>query len=238
MGIQYTYIDPSGIRVTGAYARMNQWSSTADEGDGVGQAYLLTYVSTADYSAGRTPIRQTNVNFGLDAVMVLPVVEGTREVIDAICLTMPDVYPDAVIVPDPPPVGSTAAEGLEMVRSRYLAAVIGERNRRLNSVGFEYPPGSGKVFPIGPETEARWVGLFAMADVLTAQGAYPFTVRTWDDRDSYDLVDATDARTMAATGLGAFAAARSIAGAVKDAVVAATDVAGIQAAASAYLAGG
>jgi hypothetical protein len=105
MGIQYTYIDPSGITVPSAYARLNQWASAADEGGGIGQAYLLTYVSRADYSAGRTPIRQTNVEFNLGAVTTLPVVTGTRTVIDAICMTMPDVYPNAVIVVDPPPAG-------------------------------------------------------------------------------------------------------------------------------------
>jgi hypothetical protein len=239
MGISYTYSDPSGIMVVGAYARMNQWSSTADEGTGVGQALVLTYVSTADYSAGKTPIRQTPIDFGLDAIVVLPIVEGVRDVVDAVILTMPADFPGAVVIPDPPPVGVPPGANLELVRTRYLSSIEAEKERRIQATGFEYPAASGLVFGLSPSNRTYWLAL-ATTDVraaLTAGGAFPLHIRTGDERDFYDVADAADALAMALTAVSAVEAQRQIAGVVKDAVLIAVDIPAIQVASAAYLAG-
>jgi hypothetical protein len=201
---------------------------------------VLTYVSTADYSAGKTPIRQNPIDFGLDAIVTLPIVEGVRDVVDAVILTMPADFPGASIIADPPPVGTPPGVNLELVRTRYLSAIEAEKERRIQAAGFEYPaPGSGLVFGLSPANRTYWLAL-ATTDVraaLTASGSFPLHIRTNDERDSYDVVDAADALAMALRAVSAVEAQRQIAGAVKDAALAAVDIAAIQTASIAYLAG-
>lgn len=235
MGISYTFSDPSGFTVVGAYARTNQWMSTADEGGGVGQAIVLTYLSPAHYSAGNTPIRQTPIDFTLDAITTLPVVEGVRDAVDAVILTMPAAFPDAIIIPDPPPVGVSVAEDLEMVRTRYLTAIESEKDKRISVTGFEYPPASGKVFSLTARNRDYVLSLNS-ADTRNVL-PYPFAIRTADERDTVSLADAAEALAFYYAAMAAVQVQRDAATPVKIAVLAAADIPAIEAAAAAYLAG-
>lgn len=121
----------------------------------------------------------------------------------------------------------------------YKNMIVGQleehRDTRLEyDVLAEYPAGSGKEFACSTQAQADWGNLVSLDTVGAVP--YPFTVYTYDSRDSYDLVDSADlAAAVAAIG-AAVLTERGLCQSYVDAVLAAPDEAAVDAAAAPYLA--
>ena len=131
---------------------------------------------------------------------------------------------------------STTPSTLTSVQDGLIVQIRTKRdNDRLERVVLaEYPAGSGKWWRCGRQSQSDWSSLVSL-DSMGAV-AYPFRVFTFDERDHYDVVDSADlAAAVTAISL-AVLTERTLAQGYMDAVLAATDESGAQAAAAPYLA--
>jgi hypothetical protein len=131
--------------------------------------------------------------------------------------------------------GLIAGNGTTLAQYKTIinAQVDAETERRI-SLGFEYPASSGNLFSMSTNAQINWLGLEAKASLLT----YPYTIRTKDDLDSYDIVDETDAHDVVNA---AFVFKETTLGQgryVKTNVIAAADEAAADTTAASWLGGG
>jgi hypothetical protein len=229
MGILYTYDDPSGATYLGAYGRTNQTQLNFPED--AGQAMVITWISIADWQAGKTPIRATPVDFPLALVpQNIDITDAVRAAVDQTCLLLPAEFPGAVIVVDPPdPVGPVNLLTYQL----NLCAMVDVETQRRIAQGFEYPAASGLLFSLSLESQINILGLIVFGGSL----AFPILVRTIDNVGSYSIVDLADSQQFAGTAVAVKDALIQGGRNVKTAVLATVDVAGADAAAAAWLAG-
>jgi hypothetical protein len=125
---------------------------------------------------------------------------------------------------------------LVIVQDRLIVQIRAMRDgaRLEQQVFAEYPPGSGKMWRCGQQSQSDWSSLVS----LDQRGlvAYPFRVYTFDERSFHDLVDATDLTAAVGTVSLAVLTERGLAQSYIDAVLAATDEDEAEDAAAPYLA--
>lgn len=107
-----------------------------------------------------------------------------------------------------------------------------ETVRRI-TLGYEYPASSGDIFSLSDKAQTNLNSLKVNPGGLT----YPYRIRTLDDVSTYDIANQADALALYDVAFAVVVGHLVDARAIKDAVDAATDQAGVTAAASAYLAG-
>lgn len=115
----------------------------------------------------------------------------------------------------------TPADGLDDVKDELIAEVVAHRDLRLETViTAEYPSGSGKRFSCSVASQDSWSKLAT----LDARGlvTYPFAVKTFDYKDSYNIVDSTDLTGIIGTVSSYVLGERDIAEGYIDSVLAAT----------------
>jgi len=128
-----------------------------------------------------------------------------------------------------------AHSGLEPYKDSAIASVLKHRNRRLEStIRAEYPASSGNLFSCSEKSQGDWSKLVSMQALGLVQ--YPFAVYTFDERGSYDLVDANDLNGAVTAVSTAVLTERASAQAYIDAAIAAPNEAAVDAAIAPYLA--
>ncbi|MCP4123741.1 MAG: hypothetical protein GY751_18485 [Bacteroidetes bacterium] len=131
---------------------------------------------------------------------------------------------------------STQSDTLVIVQDRLVLRIRAQRDgaRLEQQVFAEYPPGSGKMWRCGQQSQSDWSSLVS----LDQRGlvVYPFRVYTFDERSFHDLVDATDLTSAVGTVSLAVLTERALAQSYIDAVLAATDEDEAEDAAAPYLA--
>ena len=120
----------------------------------------------------------------------------------------------------------------------YKQMVIGQikeqrEGRLLYDVRAEYPPGSGKMFSCSMSSQINWGNLTVLDD--RGLVTFPFTVTTYDEHDTYDLVDSADLTGAVGTVSSAVITERNTAQTYIVAVEAATTQAEVDTAAAPYL---
>ena len=120
----------------------------------------------------------------------------------------------------------------------YKQMVIGQikeqrEDRLLYDVRAEYPPGSGKMFSCSMSSQINWGNLTVLDD--RGLVTFPFTVTTYDEHDTYDLVDSADLTGAVGTVSSAVITERNTAQTYIVAVEAATTQAEVDTAAAPYL---
>tara|TARA_R100000808_G_C2101309_1_gene118298 strand:+ start:375 stop:905 length:531 start_codon:yes stop_codon:yes gene_type:complete len=109
-----------------------------------------------------------------------------------------------------------------------------DKDRLEQQVLAEYPPGSGKLWRCGQQSQSDWASLVTLDE--RGLVAYPFRVFCYDEREHHDLVDATDLTQAVAAVSAAVLTERAMAQGYIDAVLAATTEVEAEAAAAPYLA--
>lgn len=123
---------------------------------------------------------------------------------------------------------------LEAYKEMVIGQIKEQRTDQLdNVIRAEYPPGSGKMFSCSTTSQINWGNLTVLDD--RGLVTYPFTVTTWDEQDTYDLVDAADLTAAVATISAAVITERGVAQTYIVAVNAATTQAEVDDAAAPYL---
>lgn len=124
---------------------------------------------------------------------------------------------------------------LEIVQDRLVNQIKAHRDEQRLAIDLqaEYPSGSGKLFSCSATSQNNWAKLATLDD----QGdvAYPYTVRTYDERDSYDLINSTDREAATLAVAAVVMAERSVAESAIAQVLAATSVSDAEVAALGYL---
>ncbi len=83
-------------------------------------------------------------------------------------------------------------DSLEQVKGRLASSVINWRNTKTEGLLYvEHPDSSGNKFSVNFISQQKWLALENIKD-NSELVSYPYSVRVNDDRDSYDIVDATD----------------------------------------------
>ncbi len=97
----------------------------------------------------------------------------------------------------------------------------------------EYPEGSGNLFSCSISSQDNW----AKMSTLDERGlvSYPFTVTTYDERSSYNIVDSADLTAIIGAVSSSVLEERTLAQNYIAAVLAAPDIASAEAAAQPYL---
>jgi len=115
-----------------------------------------------------------------------------------------------------------------------ISQIKDQRTERLDyDVLAEYPPGSGNLFSCSTTSQINWGNLTVLDDRELV--TYPFTVTTADEMGSYTLTSSSDLTNAVATISAAVITERAYAQSFIDAVNAAPDQAGVDAAAAPYL---
>ena len=130
--------------------------------------------------------------------------------------------------------GSVFVEDLERTQDFLIKCIKDHRDLRLaTAVLAEYPAASGKMFSCSIVSQDNWSKLAT----LDSQGAvvYPFRVTTYDERDSYDLIDTADREAATLAVSVEVLTERTSADGYVSAVLAATTAADARSAASPYL---
>ena len=91
--------------------------------------------------------------------------------------------------------------------------------------GFEYPPASGNIFSFSTNAQSNLLGTYSAKDLLT----YPFGWSLKNDSSVYQIADVTEMSNFFLTALGTKKAWQDSGTALKQAVEAATDEAGVDA---------
>jgi len=81
---------------------------------------------------------------------------------------------------------------LDTFKDETISLLVEKRKNRFDShkILFEYPATSGKMFSCSTESQDNWTKI----ETLLSKGlaTYPFKVFTFDERDSYNIIDDTD----------------------------------------------
>ena len=91
--------------------------------------------------------------------------------------------------------------------------------------GFEFPPASGNVFSFSPNAQSNLLGTYSAKELLT----YPFGWSLKDDSSVYQIADIAEMSNFFLTALSTKKAWQDSGIALKQAVEAATDEAGVDA---------
>ena len=129
-----------------------------------------------------------------------------------------------------------AHSGLGAVKDRLVLEIKDHRDgeRLTYALHAEYPPASGNMFSCSPASQDNWAKL-ATLDLQSAV-VYPFTVTTYDERASYNLLNTADRESATLTVATVVLAERALAETYIIWVLAATTAAAAQTAAAPYLA--
>lgn len=176
---------------------------------------LLTSVNTPDFD-----VVDWIINPNLAAVAGVPVIYWK-------------IAGDNVSEMSQPEKDAVDAADLPAYKQEVIAAIDAETERRI-ALGFEYPASSGNLFSLSKNAQINILGVKTFYTDFT----YPYSIRTIDDVEVYNLVDEADA--LAFVG-AAFVTKETWIGtgrAVKANVVDAVDATAVDAAAATYLAGG
>jgi len=188
--------------------------------------------TTADTSDGTLDIALLGEQIKADPAITTPF-DGINRTEDAFALLF-DGSPSAAEQTQCDALVS-AHSGLEPYKDRTIASLLKHRSKRLeNSVRAEYPAASGNLFSCSEKSQGDWSKLVSMQALGLVQ--YPFTVYTFDERGSYDLVDANDLNGAVSTVSAAVLVERASCQTYIDAVLAAADESAVDAAAAPYLA--
>jgi len=125
---------------------------------------------------------------------------------------------------------------LDASKDRLVAKIKTHRDekRLVFDLYAEYPAASGNMFGCAEASQNNWAKLAT----LDGQGAvtYPYTVTTYDERSSYDLIDIADREALILAIATVVQTERAQAAGYINNVLAALDVAAATAAAAPYLA--
>lgn len=85
-----------------------------------------------------------------------------------------------------------AHKNLVAVKNRLVLEIKTHRDKKrlVEDIYFEYPTASGNLFSCSPVSQNNWAKL----SVLDNEGlfVYPYTVTTYDERNSYNLINTAD----------------------------------------------
>jgi hypothetical protein len=176
----------------------------------------------------------------LDSSAALQLIGNGGEPDGAIRFTEPDQLVIAVYAGEPSQAVQDALDDavathdyLSAYKEKINGSVDGETERRI-ALGFEYPASSGKMFSLSANAQLNWLGLELKAVLLT----YPYTIRTIDEHDAYNIVNEADAHAMVNAAFVAKETMLTLGRIVKTVVEAAASVAAVDAAAASWLGGG
>jgi len=89
-------------------------------------------------------------------------------------------------------IGVLIPVSLNTFKDEIISLLVEKRSDRFNShkILFEYPASSGKMFSCSTESQDNWTKI----ETLLSKGlaTYTFKVFTFDERDSYNIIDDTD----------------------------------------------
>lgn len=123
---------------------------------------------------------------------------------------------------------------LEAYKHMVIDQIKEQREDRLQyDIRAEYPPGSGKLFSCSMTSQINWGNLTVLDD--RGLVTFPFTVTTWDEHDTYDIVNSADLTGAVGTVSAAVITERSTAQTFIVAVNAAATQAEVDTAAAPYL---
>lgn len=134
-------------------------------------------------------------------------------------------FPSALLVVD-----------LDAAKQVILTAIKAHRDEQRLGVDLhaEYPVGSGNWFSCSAASQNNWSKLALLDDRGIVQ--WPYTVTTYDEELSYDVVDSADLTGIITAVAVVVQMERATAAVYMTSVLAAADLAGAQAAAAPYLA--
>jgi hypothetical protein len=101
---------------------------------------------------------------------------------------VPVVYKNSVATP----------YDLDSIKSDIVSEVLHKRNSRLDNheILAQYPASSGKFFSCSEYSQNNWAKLETLFSLNLVE--YPYTVWTYDEKDSYDVVNMLDLATILA----------------------------------------
>jgi len=188
--------------------------------------------TTADTLDGTLSITLLSRQVGEDATITTPFVGVTRSgssfslVFSGVPSTPEQTQCDTLVA---------AHRDLSEIQDQQVNAIKSHRDgqRLAFDVRAEYPAASGNMFSCSASSQDNWSKLAT----LDSQGSvtYPYTVTTYDERGSYDLIDTADREAATLAIATVVLTERGVAESYIAAVLATTDSDAARAAALPYL---